>query len=85
MQILRTDIEALASMISKEVEAAILVKASPGRWLTLQEAMQYARVKHHSTIRKWIDDGHIYAHKRSGHWIVDRESIDDWFLSEKGY
>ncbi len=83
MRVVRTDIEALASMIAEKVGADILAKSIPGRWLTLHEAMAYAKVKSEDTIRKWINNGYIYAHKRSGQWIVDRESIDDWFLSDK--
>ncbi len=83
MQVARSDIEALASMIAREVGASIMEKSTPGRWLTIEEAMKYAKVKSRNTIRKWINNGYIYAHKRSGEWIVDRESIDDWFLSDK--
>ena len=83
MEVARTDIQALASIIAQEVRSNILATLSPGRWLTLSEAMAYAKVKSPNTIKKWINEGYIYAHKRSGEWIVDRESIDDWFLSEK--
>jgi hypothetical protein len=83
MNINQQDISAISSMIAAQVQADILAKLSPGRWLTLREAMDYAKVKSVTTIRAWIDDGYIYAHKRSGQWIVDRESIDDWFLSDK--
>ena len=54
-----------------------------GRWPTLKEAMRYSRVKSVNTIKKWITEGHIYAHKRTGSWIVDRQSIDDWFLTDE--
>lgn len=83
MQIERADIESLAAVIAREVGANIMAKTSPGRWLTVEEAMRYSKVRSRNTIRKWIDNGYIYAHKRSGEWIVDRESIDDWFLSDK--
>jgi len=83
LHIAHSDIQALASIIAKEVEANLLASAVPGRWLTLKEAMSYAKVKSEDTIRRWISEGYIYAHKRSGAWIVDRESIDDWFLSDK--
>ncbi|NPU86564.1 MAG: helix-turn-helix domain-containing protein [Syntrophaceae bacterium] len=73
----------LAAMIAKGVEANIIAKTTPGRWMTLKEAMAYAKVKSEDTIRKWINSGYIYAHKRTGQWIVDRESIDDWFSSDK--
>ena len=58
--------------------------ASLGRWLTVEEAMKYARVKSPpKTIYAWIEQGLVYAHKRTGRWIIDRESIDDWFLSDR--
>lgn len=83
MNINQQDISALSSMIASQVQADILAKLSPGRWLTLREAMAYAKVKSVTTIRAWIDSGYIYAHKRTGQWIVDRESIDDWFSQDK--
>ena len=54
-----------------------------GRWLTMKEAMTYAKVKSVNPIRKWIVEGHIYAHKRTGSWIIDRQSIDDWYLADE--
>jgi len=83
MEISRLDIDALASLVAKEVGAHIMASLCPGRWLTLKEAMSYAKVKSVGTIRVWISNGFIYAHKRSGQWIVDRESIDNWYSSEK--
>jgi hypothetical protein len=53
-----------------------------GRWLTMDEAMRYAKVKSRNTMMKWINGGHVYAHKRTGEWIIDRQSIDKWFESE---
>jgi len=53
-----------------------------GRWLTMEEATEYAKIKP-KTINMWIKRGYIYGFKRSGHWIIDRESIDDWYSSEK--
>jgi hypothetical protein len=82
MEISRPDIAAIAEIVSREVQNN-LAALSVGRWLTLPEAMMYARVKSPNTIRKWIDKGYIYASKRTGQWVVDRESIDDWFLREK--
>lgn len=79
----RLEMETLAATIAKEVAANILATATPGRWLTLKEAMAYAKVKSEDTIKKWINNGYIYGHKRSGQWIVDRVSIDDWFSSDK--
>ena len=49
----------------------------------MQEAVEYARIKTEKTMKKWLDEGHVYGFKRSGSWIIDRQSIDDWFLSDK--
>ena len=54
-----------------------------GRWLTMKEAMTYAKVKSVNPIKKWIVEGYIYAHKRTGSWIIDRQSIDDWYLADE--
>lgn len=83
MRVTREDMEAIAALVAKDVAANIIAKTTPGRWMTLKEAMAYAKVKSEDTIRKWINSGYIYAHKRSGQWIVDRESIDDWFSSDR--
>jgi len=83
MVINRADLEELGAIIAGQVRAQVLSELSPGRWLTLKEAMDYAKVRSPNTIIAWITEGFIYGHKRSGHWIVDRTSIDDWFLSDK--
>ena len=77
------ELEELANIIAKEVDAVLSAKAVQGRWLTLREAMKYARVKSPNTMKKWIEEGYLYGFKRSGEWIVDRDSIDDWYSSEK--
>ncbi len=77
-----SDIQVLAIAIAAQVKADLQASAAPGRWLTVKEAMAYAKVSL-NTIKRWVDEGHIYGHKRTGKWIVDRESIDNWFLSEK--
>lgn len=83
MQLFDHDITLLSQAIAQEVLARIGSGSSPGRWLTLREAMEYARVKSRTTMLHWINEGYVYAFKRSGDWIVDRQSIDDWYLSEK--
>jgi hypothetical protein len=83
MELSRSDLEELGTIIAGQVRSRVLSELVPGRWLTLREAMEYAKVKSPNTIRAWIDLGYIYGHKRSGQWIVDRTSIDDWFLSDK--
>ena len=57
--------------------------APVGRWLTMNEALEYAKVKSVKTLKMWVDKGYIYGNKRTGSWIFDRQSIDDWYLSDK--
>ena len=76
-------LDKMAEAVAAKVMETLRSELSYGRWLTIKEAMAYAKVKSKTTMFKWIHDGHIYAHKRSGEWIIDRESIDDWFNSER--
>ena len=57
--------------------------APVGRWLTMPQALEYAKLKTEKTMRMWIKRGYIYGFKRSGSWIIDRQSIDDWYSSDK--
>ncbi len=52
------------------------------KWLTLHEACIYAR-RSSNTIKKLVLEGKIYASKKGGEWIVDRESIDRYFYTER--
>jgi hypothetical protein len=76
-------LEKVAEVVAAKVMETLRTELSYGRWLTVKEAMAYAKVKSKNTMLKWINEGHIYAFKRSGEWIIDRESIDDWFNSER--
>lgn len=80
MEATHIELEALANLIAKQVESILAVKQMQSRWLTLEEAMHYAKVSSVNTIRKWIREGHIYA-KKAGQWKIDRESIDAYFRS----
>lgn len=79
----RLEIESLAALVAKQVAEQILANATPGRWLTFQEAKKYCKVKSDDTLRSWLNKGLIYGHKRTGEWIIDRESIDAYFNSER--
>ncbi len=68
--------------LAEELKRIILIEPI-GRWLTMEEAVKYAGIKTKKTMKKWLDEGYIYGHKRSGSWIIDRQSIDDWYLSDK--
>lgn len=82
MEVTHAYIKEVAGLIAKEVQEILAVNQIQGRWLTLEEAMQYAKVSSVNTIKKWIDQGLIYA-KKVGQWKVDRESIDAYFESDK--
>ena len=49
------------------------------KWLTLPEACIYARMSK-NTMKKYLDAGHFSGERiESGHWRIDRESIDGYF------
>ncbi|MCI4625029.1 MAG: helix-turn-helix domain-containing protein [Candidatus Magnetoovum sp. WYHC-5] len=52
------------------------------KWLTLQEACVYARVSE-NTLSGLVKDGHIYGRLVGGKWIIDRQSIDDYYNAER--
>ena len=74
-----TEIREIAKATAAEMAATI-----KPRWLEIKEACGYARVSR-NTLMNYINEGHVYAFKRTGKWIVDRESIDDFFLSDRGF
>ncbi len=83
MEILeKKQFELLAEMVAEKLKENIQ-NATVGRWLTMNQALEYAKVKSVKTLKMWIDKGYIYGHKRSGNWIIDRQSIDDWYSSDK--
>lgn len=54
------------------------------KWLRLREACIYSR-RSRNTILEWIKCGNIYGAKPegSGEYIIDRESIDNYYNSLK--
>ncbi|MEW5772835.1 MAG: helix-turn-helix domain-containing protein [Thermodesulfobacteriota bacterium] len=55
-----------------------------GRWLNLTRACEYAGMSR-NTLLKYIREGYFWGEKLpSGHWRVDRESIDN-ALSDKDH
>jgi len=80
-----SEIEYLADVVAIKVAEIMTANQVHGRWLTLDEAKTYARVKSINTIKKWIDEGYIYAFKSTGNWKVDRKSIDVYFESDRQY
>lgn len=82
MEMTHSELEAMAMSIAGKVAENLRAEQMVQRWLTLEEAMAYARASR-NTLRRWIDAGHIYAFRRTGKLIVDRDSIDTWYSSEK--
>jgi len=52
------------------------------RWLSITQACKYAAMGD-KTLMHYIQNGDIYATKKCGKWIVDRESIDLFMLTDK--
>lgn len=52
------------------------------RWLTLKEACQLLK-KCRQTVVKMITDGEIYGTKKTGHWLIERASIDAFLYEDK--
>lgn len=57
------------------------------RWLTPKQAGEIANLSE-KTIRRMLNDGRLRGDRTTdgdhGHWRVDPESIDEWFMrSEK--
>ncbi|MCG2722396.1 MAG: helix-turn-helix domain-containing protein [Thermodesulfovibrionales bacterium] len=55
------------------------------KWLTLAEALEYARIRSRNTILKLVRSGKIYGTKPAGkgEYIFDRESIDRYYSAER--
>ena len=78
----KKQIELIAEIVAEKLNEHFQ-DAPVGRWLTMPQALEYARLKTEKTMRMWIKRGYIYGFKRSGTWIIDRQSIDDWYSSDK--
>ena len=78
-----TDITALSEAIFKAVSDCTAAEPVYSKWLTVTEAMLYAQVKSRKTILSWINEGYIYAFRRTGSWVIDRESIDNWYNKDR--
>lgn len=74
--------EALAELVAMKVMETVQVAESQPRWLTMEEATVYAKTSMRK-LRTWVDEGYIYGFKRTGKYVIDRESIDNWYNSER--
>ena len=74
----RNEIKQIARTVVEEMRDYIV----HGRWLSLKNACKYADVSP-NTMRRWINEGYVYASKTTGEYRIDRESIDDFFNMER--
>ena len=72
------DIDGLAKELARKIKSELHFN----KWLTMDEACEYAKV-HRDTLLKWIDEGDIYGAKIGGMWRIDRETIDTFFNCER--
>jgi len=72
--------EIIRYQFSSKFFSLILPYIATMKWLSLPEACLYTRHSR-NTLLKWIEDGKIYASKPdgSGTYIIDRQSIDNYF------
>ncbi len=52
------------------------------KWLDLQEACLYSCLSE-NTLKGLIKAGHIYGKLVGGKWIIDRQTIDDYYDAER--
>lgn len=55
----------------------------PPRWISITQSMQYAPALGRKKILKHIEAGHFYAYLDGGEWVIDRLTMDDYFLQKK--
>ncbi len=60
----------------------ILIYGVAPRWLPLQAACFYAGIAEKKML-KHVDNGDIYGQLDDGKWLIDRLSIDEYFLQGK--
>lgn len=51
-------------------------------WLTLKEACLILKLCRQSVV-SLIDNGEIYGTKKTGHWLIERSSIDAFLYDDK--
>jgi excisionase family DNA binding protein len=82
MEINHIEFERLCDRIAAQVIESLSTGLGFDRWLTVEEAQAYTKQRSRNTIKRWIDAGHIYAKKTTGKTLIDRESIDQYLLSD---
>ncbi len=79
-----TELEKIADLVAAKILAETRAAAAPRRWLTVTQAEDYVSMSR-KTVMSWINTGLIYAHKTTGTWLIDRESIDAWLEEDKHF
>ncbi|HUI45535.1 MAG TPA: hypothetical protein VL122_06075 [Nitrospirota bacterium] len=70
-----------AGILQEMIDRILLYGVAP-RWLPIQVACFYAGIGE-KKILKHIENGDIYATLDGGKWLIDRASIDEYFLQDK--
>jgi hypothetical protein len=59
------------------------LNAIPPRWLSISQLMQYAPALGRKKIARHIENGNFYAYLDGGEWVIDRLTVDEYFLRAK--
>lgn len=73
-----TDVQNMLKYLCKKVDT---INTNYPRWMDFRMACYYSSLRK-NTMMKHILNGDIYAKKPEGKWLVDRESIDAFMLSD---
>jgi len=68
--------------LARQLALLIMGEVLKPRWLTIKEACDYTKIKR-DTLMRFIEEGDIYAVKKRGKWVIDRESIDAFYSSDR--
>lgn len=82
----RDELDLLAARIFHMLRPHLLNPAP--RWMSLNEACQYAGGMSRETLSRLIEEGHVYAKKlaeKNGKVIVDRETIDTFLNAGRSH
>ena len=72
-----------AQEIAHEILAEIRRESLVGRWLTMDEACRYMKIKDRATVRKLIIRGDIDGTKTPVGWRIERATIDKYFMGDR--
>ncbi|MBI5193256.1 MAG: helix-turn-helix domain-containing protein [Nitrospirae bacterium] len=59
------------------------IDINTAKWLSLEHACIYMTGLSENTVLKHIREGDIYGIRKGGKWVIDRESIDEYYNTER--